>query len=82
MDRYCMISEWMAKKHNLSGLSLIVYAILYRPSQDRFSCFVDYDFIKTCTGLLRDETNRILKHFKERGMIDWDGSFYKTINKD
>lgn len=78
----CAIFGWMVKEYDLSGISLIIYAILYSTSQGRFSCFVDWDFIKACTGLKPSEVELILNSFKERSMIEYDGINYKTINNE
>ena len=77
----CTISGWMVKRYNLTGLSLIVYAILFSGSQG-FSCVVDWDYIKLCTEMKPSEVEPILQSFKERGMIEYDGLYYKTINFD
>lgn len=78
----CAIMGWMVKRYALSGISLIIYAILYSTSQGSFYCVVDWDFIKACTGLKPSEAEPILNSFKERGMIEYDGINYKTINED
>jgi hypothetical protein len=79
-SRACLIAGWMVEKYALSGLSLIIYAILFSTSQDEFSCIVDWDFIKLCTGMIPSDAEPILQSFKERGMIEYDGLYYKTIN--
>lgn len=80
--RHCLIYGWMAKTYLLSGVSLIIYAILFSTSQGDFTCHVDWDFIKLCTGLTPNEVEPILQSFKERGMIEYDGIYYKTIDID
>ena len=78
---YCTIFGWMVKRYNLTGLSLIVYAILFSESQG-WSCAVDWDYIKLCTEMKPSEVEPILQSFKDRGMIEYDGVYYKTINHD
>ena len=80
--RSCVILGWMAKTYLLSGVSLIIYAILFSTSQGDVTCHVDWDFIKLCTGLTPSEAEPILQSFKERGMIEYDGIYYKTIDRD
>ena len=75
----CTIFVWMVKRYNLTGLSLIIYAILFSGSQG-FQSPVDWDFIKLCTDMKPTEVEPILQSFKERGMIEYDGIYYKTIN--
>jgi hypothetical protein len=81
-SKHCTICGWMVKKYGLSGISLMIYAILYSTSQDEFSCPVNWDFIKICTGLKPSESELILKSFKDRGMIEFDGIYYRTINDE
>lgn len=78
---YCTIFGWMVKRYNLTGLPLIVYAILFSESQG-FSRTVDWDYIMLCTEMKPREVEPILQSFKERGMIEYDGLYYKIINCD
>lgn len=78
---YCAIFAWMVKKYNLTGLSLIIYSILFSQSQG-FSNTVDWVFIKMCTGMTPKEVEPILQSFKDRGMIEYDGIYYKTIKDE
>ena len=80
--RACAIFGWMASIYLLSGVSLIIYAILFSTSQGSFTCHVDWDFIKLCTGLTPNEVEPILQSFKEREMIEYDGIYYKTLDRD
>lgn len=80
-SRTCAISGWMAIEHNLSGLSLVLYAILFSTTQYCQSDVVDYDFIKLCTGMTPDDCEPILQSFVERGLIEYDGEYYSMIDK-
>ena len=79
--RSCAIFGWMVKDYGLTGVSLIIYAILFSYSQG-FPSVIDWDFIMSCTGLKQQEAEPIILSFKERGMIEYDGTHYKTIQKD
>ena len=56
----------------------MIYAILFSGSQG-FTNAVNWDFIKMCTGMKPSEVEPILQSFKERGMIVYDGIYYKTL---
>lgn len=77
----CSIFGWMIKDYGLTGISLIIYAILFSESQG-FSSYIDWDFIMLCTGLKPKEAEPIVLSFKERGMIEYDGMTYRIIKRD
>ena len=72
------IAGWMVNEYNLTGISLIIYSILFSLSQG-FTCVVNWDAIKACTDLKPAEVEPILQSFKERGMIEYDGIYYRII---
>lgn len=76
----CTITGWMTSKYSLTGVSLIIYAILFGKSQGQFTCPVNWEFIYACTGLNPKEVELFLQSFQDRGLIEYDGVFYKTIN--
>lgn len=78
----CLICGWMVRKYSLTGISLIVFAILYSTSQGCFFCTVNWDFIELCTCLNRKEADLILQSFNERGIIKYDGVHYMTIDSE
>lgn len=78
-NKYCLILGWM-RKLGLKGNRLIIYAILYSTSQHRFTNTVDWGFIKDCTGMKPSQAEKILNTFQEKGLIEYDGIYYKTID--
>lgn len=67
---YVVLQNWMIEKLKLSGLELIVYAIIYGFSQNGINCFTSTTkYLTFWTGKTKETCLKILKSLRNKKLI-------------
>lgn len=67
---YVVLQDWMIEKLRLSGLELIVYAIIYGFSQNGLNCFTSTTrYLTFWTGKTKETCLKILKSLRQKNLI-------------